>query len=56
LHAQPPINPEEPVLVPGDPELQSREQRSKEGVPLPGGLVEKIRGICERCGVPFLLR
>ncbi len=56
LHAQPPINPEEPVLVPGDPELQSRELRSKEGVPLPEGLVEKIRGICERCGVPFLLR
>jgi LDH2 family malate/lactate/ureidoglycolate dehydrogenase len=55
LHAQPPINPEEPVLVPGDPELQSRVQRSKEGILLSAALVEKIRGVCERCGAPFLL-
>jgi len=55
LHAQPPINPEEPVLVPGDPELQSRKQRSKEGVPLSAALVENIRGICERSGAQFLL-
>jgi LDH2 family malate/lactate/ureidoglycolate dehydrogenase len=56
LHAQPPINPEEPVLVPGDPELISRELRSKEGVPLSDVLVDKIRGICERSGAAFLLR
>jgi LDH2 family malate/lactate/ureidoglycolate dehydrogenase len=55
LHAQPPIDPEEPVLVPGDPELLSRQQRSKEGIPLSAALVEQIRGICERCGAPFLL-
>jgi LDH2 family malate/lactate/ureidoglycolate dehydrogenase len=55
LHAQPPINPEDPVLVPGDPELRSRERRLKEGVPLSSQLVDKIRGISERCGAPFLL-
>ncbi len=55
LHAQPAINPEEPVLVPGDPEVQSREQRSKSGIPLSATLVEKIHSICERCGAPFLL-
>ena len=56
LHAQRPVNPEEPVLVAGDPELLSRERRSKEGVPISAALVEKIRGICERCGAPFLLK
>jgi LDH2 family malate/lactate/ureidoglycolate dehydrogenase len=55
LHAQPPINPEEPVLVPGDPELQSKEKRCKEGIPLSDALVKNIREICERCGAPFLL-
>ncbi len=55
LHAQPPVDPAEPVLVPGDPELLSRQQRSKEGIPLSAALVEKIRGICGRCGTPFLL-
>jgi LDH2 family malate/lactate/ureidoglycolate dehydrogenase len=55
LHAQPPVDPQEPVLVPGDPELLSRQQRCKEGIPLSAALVEKTREICERCGAPFLL-
>ena len=55
LHAQPPVDPEEPVLVPGDPELQSRQQRSKEGIPISAALVEQIRSICGRCSAPFLL-
>jgi LDH2 family malate/lactate/ureidoglycolate dehydrogenase len=56
LHAQSPINPDEPVLVPGDPEVHAREQRSREGVPLSAALVEKIGSICGRCNAPFLLR
>lgn len=55
LHGQPPINPEEPVLVPGDPEVQSRKERAGNGIPLSAALVEKIRGICKRSGAPFLL-
>jgi LDH2 family malate/lactate/ureidoglycolate dehydrogenase len=55
LHAVPAIDPAEPVLVAGDPELQARERRLKEGVPITPVLADKIRGICQRCGVPFLL-
>jgi LDH2 family malate/lactate/ureidoglycolate dehydrogenase len=55
LHAQTPINPDVPVLVPGDPEIHAREERSKNGVPLAAALVEDIRKICERSGAKFLL-
>jgi len=49
LHATP------PVLVPGDPENAARARRLREGIPIPPGLAEKIRKICQRAGVPFLL-
>ena len=54
LHGAPAVDPSLPVLVAGDPELQSREQRSREGVPIPEILFEKIREIAQRCGAPFL--
>lgn len=50
-----PVDPALPVLVPGDPEAETREQRLREGIPIPPALSEKIRAICERCGAPFLL-
>jgi LDH2 family malate/lactate/ureidoglycolate dehydrogenase len=55
LHAAPAIDPAQPVLVAGDPEAAAREQRLRDGIPMPAALLEKIRGICERSGVPFLL-
>jgi len=55
LHATPPIDPAQPVLVPGDPEAASRERRLREGIPLPASLLEKLRGVCERSGVAFIL-
>ncbi|MGA2960683.1 MAG: Ldh family oxidoreductase [Candidatus Korobacteraceae bacterium] len=55
LHGVSPIDPAEPVLVAGDPELQAREQRLKEGVPITPALADKLRAICQRSGVPFLL-
>ena len=55
LHAVTPIDPAEPVLVAGDPEVQARERRLSEGIPITPALAEKIRGICQRCGAPFLL-
>jgi LDH2 family malate/lactate/ureidoglycolate dehydrogenase len=55
LHATPPVDPAKPVLVPGDPEAASREKRLQQGIPLPESLLVKIRAICERSGVPFLL-
>ena len=56
LHATPPTNPAEPVLVAGDPEAESRKRREREGIPIPPALAEKIRGICGRCGAPFVLQ
>jgi LDH2 family malate/lactate/ureidoglycolate dehydrogenase len=55
LHATPAIDPAKPVLVPGDPEAASRARRLKEGIPVPESLRAKLRAICERSGVPFLL-
>lgn len=55
LHGAKPGDPELPVLVAGDPEALHREERLRDGIPVPVTLAAKIRGICERCGVPFLL-
>jgi LDH2 family malate/lactate/ureidoglycolate dehydrogenase len=55
LHATPPVDGAQPVLVPGDPEAEARERRLREGIPLPSSLVEKLRAVCERSGVTFIL-
>jgi LDH2 family malate/lactate/ureidoglycolate dehydrogenase len=55
LHETPPSDPALPVLVAGDPEAASRERRLRDGIPIPASLAEKIRAVCQRCGVPFLL-
>jgi hypothetical protein len=41
--------------VAGDPEAEERELRLREGIPMPQTLADKIRAICGRCGVPFVL-
>jgi LDH2 family malate/lactate/ureidoglycolate dehydrogenase len=55
LHQTPALDPDKPVLVPGDPEAQTREERLRDGIPIPDKLAEQIEGVCERCGAPFLL-
>jgi LDH2 family malate/lactate/ureidoglycolate dehydrogenase len=55
LHAVAPADPDEPVLVHGDIEAQTRKRRTEEGIPLPQKLVEKIRLLSEQANVPFLL-
>jgi LDH2 family malate/lactate/ureidoglycolate dehydrogenase len=55
LHATAPVDAARPVLVPGDPEAASRERRLREGIPLPAPLLEKLRAVCERSGVSFIL-
>ncbi len=55
LRATPPANPEEPVLIPGDPEMQAREERLVQGIPIPPPLEQQVRDISGRAGVPFLL-
>jgi LDH2 family malate/lactate/ureidoglycolate dehydrogenase len=43
------------VLVAGEPEALSREERLRTGIPVPDSLADRIRAICDRCGAPFLL-
>jgi LDH2 family malate/lactate/ureidoglycolate dehydrogenase len=56
LHATPSVHPDKPVLVAGDPEAVTYQQRSKDGIPIPLKLDRHIRDICERCSAPYLLR
>ena len=55
LHGTTPVDAAQPVLVAGDPEAAARERRLREGIPLPAPLLEKLRAICERSGVAFIL-
>jgi LDH2 family malate/lactate/ureidoglycolate dehydrogenase len=55
LHETPPVDPAQPVLVPGDPERASRQRRLKEGIPIPESLMAKLRKVCESSNVPFIL-
>lgn len=55
LHATPPADPGEPVLVAGDPEAEARERRLREGVPIPPALDRHVRDICGRCGAAYVL-
>ncbi len=50
-----PVDPAEPVLVPGDPEVTARARREADGVPIPDRLREQIKTIAEAAGVTFLL-
>jgi len=44
IHAAPPARGFDRVLVPGEPENLTKEQRLKEGIPLPEDLVRYLRG------------
>jgi LDH2 family malate/lactate/ureidoglycolate dehydrogenase len=56
LRATPAIDPASPVLVAGDPEAAIREERLRDGVPIPPALAEQLRAVCERCGAPYLFK
>src|SRR5499433_2341061 len=45
----------QPVLVAGDPELVTRQQRLETGVPIPDDLMVQLREVAERAKVAFLL-
>jgi LDH2 family malate/lactate/ureidoglycolate dehydrogenase len=55
LHATRPADAGRPVLVPGDPEHDVLEQRSREGVPVPHSLLRAVSAIARECGAEFLL-
>jgi LDH2 family malate/lactate/ureidoglycolate dehydrogenase len=55
LHATPPVDPSEPVLVAGDPETAAERERREHGVPVPAKLIEQVRQVCRAANAEFLL-
>lgn len=55
LHATHPADPGQPVLAPGDPEHDTLERRSREGIPVPHSLMRSVEAIARECGADFLL-
>jgi LDH2 family malate/lactate/ureidoglycolate dehydrogenase len=55
LHATRPVDPTQPVLVAGDPEIAARKARLRDGIPLTGRLVQELRDVATAAGAPFTL-
>jgi len=41
------------IFVPGEPEARTAEERSKQGIPLPWGTVNKLKAIAEKLKIPL---
>jgi LDH2 family malate/lactate/ureidoglycolate dehydrogenase len=50
-----PVDPEQPVLVPGDPEYAARAERERDGIPVPATLATLIQTLARNCNAEFLL-
>ncbi len=55
LRATKPIDPEQPVMVAGDPERANAKRRMQQGIPVGPNLLAKVRAIAEESGAPWLL-
>jgi LDH2 family malate/lactate/ureidoglycolate dehydrogenase len=55
LHGAKRADPAQPVLVAGDPEMATRSERLRDGVPVPDDLLEQLRGVAKSANVPFVL-
>jgi len=55
LHAAKRADPAQPVLVAGDPEMATRAERLRDGVPVPDDLMVQLRAVATSAGVPFVL-
>jgi LDH2 family malate/lactate/ureidoglycolate dehydrogenase len=55
LHGAKRANPDQPVLVAGDPENATRAERLEQGVPIPDDLMAQLRQVAQSAGVPFLI-
>ncbi|MFN4088137.1 MAG: Ldh family oxidoreductase [Alphaproteobacteria bacterium] len=55
LHATPPADPAQPVLVPGDPEHKARAERSITGIPMTPALLAELREVAEAAGARYFL-
>jgi len=41
------------ILMPGEPEYKTLAERSKEGIPIPPGTLQKLRAAAERFDLPL---
>ncbi|WP_198585922.1 Ldh family oxidoreductase [Pararhizobium haloflavum] len=55
LKSTPSVDPNRPVMLPGDLEERVRGERLKDGVPLAPALVKQLSAIADELGVPFQL-
>jgi LDH2 family malate/lactate/ureidoglycolate dehydrogenase len=55
LHGAKRADPAQPVLVAGDPEMATRSERLRAGVPIPDDLMDQLRAVATSAGVPFVL-
>jgi LDH2 family malate/lactate/ureidoglycolate dehydrogenase len=55
LHGAKRADPSQPVLVAGDPEMATRAERLRDGVPVPDDLMTQLRAVAAAAGVPFVL-
>lgn len=53
LKALPPADGFAGVLMPGEPEFHVYDERSRQGIPLPPGTVQKLRDASARFGIPL---
>jgi LDH2 family malate/lactate/ureidoglycolate dehydrogenase len=55
LHATRPTDPDQPVMVAGEPENKVRAQRQETGIPIPPGLRGQIKEIARQSNAAFVL-
>jgi len=56
LHGAKRADPDQPVLVAGDPEMATRAERLAQGVPVPDDLMAQLEEVAKSTGVPFVMR
>ena len=54
LHACPPLDPAQPVLVPGDPERLEELRRRAEGIPINQAILDDLRATALELEIPFV--
>jgi len=55
LHGAKRADPAQPVLVAGDPEIATKAERLRDGIPIPDDLLTQLRDVARTAGVPFVL-
>ncbi len=49
-----PVNPQQPVIIPGEPEMQAYRDRIQNGIPLTDPVINDLRVLAIKLGLPFI--